>query len=534
MANEAEPQQKIIITDSLKMYEDMSPYYLRETFSDIQLILSDKIIHAHKIVLAARCKYFESLLMIDPKQAEIALQNVPSKAFETILYYIYTGSIVIASEDENNISDILKLAHEYSLKTLEKSINEKMNSIVNLSNVCSLLNKANAHDMDELREICHTFIDKHVSQKLEYDFFNILTQKSMINLLKRDAFPVEEINVFKIAANWCKFHEDLDNLVIECIRFSTLTRNEILTVVWTTKIVDETKLLNALAMIEVNGPKETQRRFAGWWKGKNLATAENNVKVIFGLNTAMLFEETEKFEEGAYHNVDDKNGITVDLGAVKCFNYITMYVIIKRSWPYYYIEVSTDLQKWHNVVDYSKYYCECIQNLYFEEQQARYIRIVLKNDRTRISRFQVYMSSKVPKIHNQIVFPFSNVITSETCINFLGIETSDDWSRWERVCGRLEVCNQLYIHNAATGLAVTTRKPKEETPRWKRKTDSLLLRPLTGCRRPLLLRPLTGCRRPLLLRPLTVCRRPLLFKTSTWTYTYNLGPCYHFCSWYCK
>ena len=49
MANEAEPQQKIIITDSSKMYEDMSPYYLRETFSDIQLILPDKKIHAHKV-----------------------------------------------------------------------------------------------------------------------------------------------------------------------------------------------------------------------------------------------------------------------------------------------------------------------------------------------------------------------------------------------------------------------------------------------------------------------------------------------------
>ncbi|XP_063904323.1 BTB/POZ domain-containing protein 9-like isoform X2 [Zophobas morio] len=418
MANEAEPQQKIIITDSSKMYEDMSPYYLRETFSDIQLILPDKKIHAHKIVLAARCKYFESLLMKNPKKQtyKITLRNVPSKAFETILCYMYTGSIAIASEDENDISDILQLAHEYSLKTLEKSIIEKMNSIVNLSNVCSFLNKANAHDMDELREICHTFIDKHVSQKLEYDFFNILTQKSMINLLKRDAFPVEEINVFKIVANWCKINKDLLNkLVIECIRISTLTRNEILTVVWPSKIVDKAKLLNALAAIEVNGPKETQRCFAGRLKDKNLATAEYNVKVISGLNTAMFFEETERYEEGAYHNEDDKNGITVDLGAVKCFNYIKMYVIY-GSWPRYYIEVSTDLEKWHNVIDYSKYYCACIQNLYFEGQQARYIRIVLKTDGARICRFQVYMSSKVPKIHNQIVCPFSNIITSETFI----------------------------------------------------------------------------------------------------------------------
>ncbi|KAJ3665230.1 hypothetical protein Zmor_000735 [Zophobas morio] len=438
MANEAEPQRKIIITDSSKMYEDMSPYYLRETFSDIQLILRDKTIHAHKIVLAARCKYFEYLLMKEPKQAEITLRNVPSKAFETILYYIYTGSIVIASEDENDIFDILQLAHEYSLKTLEKSINEKMNSIVNLSNVCSLLNKANAHDMDELREICHTFIDKHVSRKIEYDFFNILTQKSIINLLKRDAFPVEEINIFKIAANWCKINKDLDKLVIECIRFSTLTPNEILTVVWPSKIVDEAKLLNALAAIEVNGPKETQRRYAGRLKDKNLATAEYNVKVIFGLNTAMFFEETEEYEEGAYHNEDDKNGITVDLGAVKCFNYITMYVMDGRSWPFYYIEVSTDLQKWHNVIDYSQYYCRYIQNLYFEEQQARYIRIVLKTEtvfklffiyqhRGTSDSFRTYLYLNQPYMISQIKvrLQFYKSISS--------IETANNSEHWERV-----------------------------------------------------------------------------------------------------
>ena len=49
MTNEEEPQQKLIITDSSKIYDVMSSYYLKETFSDIQLILSDKTLHAHKV-----------------------------------------------------------------------------------------------------------------------------------------------------------------------------------------------------------------------------------------------------------------------------------------------------------------------------------------------------------------------------------------------------------------------------------------------------------------------------------------------------
>ncbi|XP_063904094.1 BTB/POZ domain-containing protein 9-like isoform X1 [Zophobas morio] len=332
MANEEEPQQKLIITDSSKISEDMAPYYLKETFSDIQIILSDKTIHAHKIVLAARCKYFESLLMQDPKQAQIELMNAPSKAFETILYYIYTGTVVMASLDENYVSDILKLANEYSLKTLVQSINEKMVSIVDLTNVCFFLNIANAHDMDELRKTCHTLIDEYVSQTLEYGFLNVLTQKSMVNVLKRDAFLEQEIDVFNIAANWCKINKDVDNLVIGCVRFPCLTRNEILNVVRPSKIVDETKLLNILTTIENNGTQETLR-CGGQLKDKNLARAEYNVKVISGLNTTMLFEESRNSYDGAYHNMNDQNGITVDLGRVKWFNYITMCTVNKNNSP---------------------------------------------------------------------------------------------------------------------------------------------------------------------------------------------------------
>ena len=90
-------------------------------------------------------------------------------------------------------------------------------------------------------------------------------QKSMVNLLKRDAFPEQEIDVFNIAANWCKINKDVDNLVIGCVRFPCLTRNEILNVVRPSKIVDDAKLLNVLTTIENNGTQKTLR-FGGQCK----------------------------------------------------------------------------------------------------------------------------------------------------------------------------------------------------------------------------------------------------------------------------
>ena len=40
----------------------------------------------------------------------------------------------------------------------------------------------------------------------------------------------------------------------------------------------------------------------------------------------MLFEESTDWNDGAY-NKNDENGITVDLGRAKCFNYITLCIV---------------------------------------------------------------------------------------------------------------------------------------------------------------------------------------------------------------
>ena len=102
-------------------------------------------------------------------------------------------------------------------------------------------------------------------------------QKSRVKLLlKRDAFLVDEIDVFNIAANWCKINKDVDNLVIECVRFSCLTQNEILNVVWPSKVVDNEKLLNLLATIQ-NKSTHEELRFAGQCKYKDCLITKSEI-----------------------------------------------------------------------------------------------------------------------------------------------------------------------------------------------------------------------------------------------------------------
>ncbi|KAJ3646710.1 hypothetical protein Zmor_024286 [Zophobas morio] len=256
MANEEQPKEIITITDSAKIDEDMSGFYQKTTFSDVNLVLANKTIPAHKIVLASRCKYFKSIITEDPKQSEIFLKDVPPKAFDVVLNYIYTGSIFIKSSQEDEIVDVLQLAHKYSLKKLEKTITVKMTSIINMSNVCLLLNKADELDMEELRKICLDFIDKHFPEIIDTNFLNVLTQNSMVKLLERDVVPANEIDIFKLAANWCKNNVDTDNLVIGCVRLNELTEDHILDLVWPSKLIESDVLMHSLVSIRNKIPNE--------------------------------------------------------------------------------------------------------------------------------------------------------------------------------------------------------------------------------------------------------------------------------------
>jgi hypothetical protein len=71
----------------------------------------------------------------------------------------------------------------------------------------------------------------------------------VIQLLERDTLLVPEIEIFKSVSKWCKLNDDDDNLVIGSVRLSWLTVEDIVSTVWPSKLVEDEKLLGAIAEI---------------------------------------------------------------------------------------------------------------------------------------------------------------------------------------------------------------------------------------------------------------------------------------------
>jgi hypothetical protein len=71
----------------------------------------------------------------------------------------------------------------------------------------------------------------------------------VIKLFERDSFSVPEIEIFKSVFKWCKVNDDVDGLVIRSVRLSWLTVEDIVSTVWSSKLVEDKKLLGAIAEI---------------------------------------------------------------------------------------------------------------------------------------------------------------------------------------------------------------------------------------------------------------------------------------------
>ncbi|KAJ3643696.1 hypothetical protein Zmor_026392 [Zophobas morio] len=417
-------ENSTIISETTKLVKDISSLFLSEKFSDVTLILDNERFFAHKVILAARSSYFADLLYdgkqeIEQSELTISLDTSPD-AFRSVLQFLYTGSITISPSDFDPTLDLTSLAHRCSLTDFEYAIANQIKSVLSLKNICSTLNTANLYELVEIRDACHSFADRHALEIIDKDCFQGLSQKSLIKVLERDTFFAPELEIFKRVAQWCQKNNDVDGLLVKCVRLSWLSVVEIVSIVWPSKLVDCEDLLQAIAEAVEVKPRKSKCR-AKLLSGVNVATSEHKAVVTTGRrNIKELLSGNRNISLHADHDITttEKNGITIKFGYPLVINHIHMMLWDGGVRFYqYYIEVSTDEKNWKMVVDYRQYACRSVQNLYFEKVITQYIRVVgthnSAHNEFHLVFFEAYFKDEIPKIVNDIVCPITNVATKD-------------------------------------------------------------------------------------------------------------------------
>jgi BTB/POZ domain-containing protein 9 len=388
----------------------------------------------HKVILAARAEYFRAMLyggLSESTKNEIVL-NVNREAFKILLKYIYTGKINLRqmlTPQMNLILDTLGLSNLFGYVELKEEISNFLKNSLRLDNCCNILDASRLYELDALVNICYSFIDKNAEDLLAHESFKYLYKDSLIQLLARDSFYVDEIEIFKAVHGWIECNSDLkpDEIkdVVSKIRLPLISNMDLLSVVRPTAILQPDTLLDAITVREQK--KEKPLPYRGRLNmEENIGASKYGAKIMQGTSdgNSVLDDSSHSYDmEKGYtrHGItskEDENGIIIELGNIYIINYIKILLwdLDNRSYGYV-VDVSVERSNWQRVIDYSSYHCRSWQHLYFNARPVKFIRI--KGTHNTVNRvfhlvsLEAMCTMSVPKTINGIIAPNYNVATVE-------------------------------------------------------------------------------------------------------------------------
>ncbi|EDW30283.1 GL17906 [Drosophila persimilis] len=231
---------------------DMGRLCMNDLYSDVEFLVEEQRLPAHRNILAVRSEYFRAMLygdMAESKQREIRL-NVPVDAFKKILGYIYTGTLPLSKLDVDQILDLLNLVHFFGLQNVEAAIEKNLQQNASLSNICKILNAAHRYSMNGLRKNCLNFMDCKASDVLNHASFEMLSKELLEEVVRRDTFVAPEVEIFRTVCKWNQLNPSADiKTVISHIRLPLMTVSELLHVVRPTGIFELDQILDAIDQV---------------------------------------------------------------------------------------------------------------------------------------------------------------------------------------------------------------------------------------------------------------------------------------------
>jgi BTB/POZ domain-containing protein 9 len=331
----------------------------------------------------------------------------------------------------NLILDTLGLSNLFGYTELKDEISNFLKNSLRLDNVCNILDASRLYELDALVNICYTFIDKNAYELLSHESFKYLYKDSLVQLLARDSFYVDEVQIFKAVHGWIECNSDLKpeeiKEVVSNIRLPLISTIDLLEIVRPTGILDPDTLLDAIAVREHSKLRRLPHR-GRLCLEENIAISKNGAKIIQGTMDGIcsleicnhpIYDMEKGYIRHAISTKDDDEGIVIELGNIYIINYIKLLLWDLDSRSYgYVVDVSVAQDYWERVIDYSTYHCRSWQHLYFGSRPVKFIRI--KGTHNTVNRVfhlvtvEAMCTANVPRTNEKgIIAPNFNVATVE-------------------------------------------------------------------------------------------------------------------------
>lgn len=98
-----------------------------------------------------------------------------------------------------------------------------------MSNCCKILDAARLFNLENLAQLCYTFIDRNAKELLAHPSFLQVSKDSLCAILSRDSFFAPELDIFLAVKEWCRRNGDGNvESVVQHVRWSLMKLEQLL------------------------------------------------------------------------------------------------------------------------------------------------------------------------------------------------------------------------------------------------------------------------------------------------------------------
>ena len=255
--------------------EALKEMWVSKQLCDVRLVVGGTTVEAHRAVLAATVPYFKAFFSKEwnPKENEVILQGVNAEAIQSIVSFVYTGEVEIATD---TVEQLLVTAKYLDLSAIVDACVSFMSRHLCVESCVNALSFAQLHGLHDLLDSTIAYIVKNFSGVAKvHDFVNLSFEdlKMFVNM---DSISVAgEEEVFFAVAKWLQHNPSERSqhaaTLFDLVRFPTIPLRFLKDVVCRDPIVSISKACQGMideamqyhqnpSVISFISPKKTQPR----------------------------------------------------------------------------------------------------------------------------------------------------------------------------------------------------------------------------------------------------------------------------------
>lgn len=170
---------------------------------DIELVVDDVRIPAHKSVLCACSPYFKAMFTscyTESNQSSVVIREVSFSALELLVQYFYTSEVFITT---SNVQELLSASCMFQVTALKEACCEFMQRHLGVTNCLGVRAVADLHSCTQLKKVADNFAKKNFTSIIESDEFLKLEVDHLVELFSADDLGASsEEKVYEAVMIW--------------------------------------------------------------------------------------------------------------------------------------------------------------------------------------------------------------------------------------------------------------------------------------------------------------------------------------------